>query len=117
MSNKEPNIATRFSKVYQPEKNGHPKGVQNRSTVAKRVLSMNCRLPEKILEQLKKDFPQLTDNMTIEEIMTIIQAREAITKADSTAYRALMDSAYGQPKQEVIIDKPNITAIQFNVKR
>jgi len=45
--------------------------------------------------------------MTIEEMGTIIQADKMIRSKDSIAYRALMDSAYGAPKQEMEV-KANV---------
>jgi len=98
-------------------KKGYPAGQRNRSTVVRHILDMKFKLSDEILETLKENFPGLAEKLTVEEVMTIIQVRKSIVEGDTAAYRAVQDSAYGQPKQEVIIDKPNITAIQFNVKR
>lgn len=82
-------------------KNGRPKGSLNRSTIAKRVLSMAVKYPEQIKTALKEMYPDLPDNMDIEEVMTLVQVNKAIMEKDSQAYRAVMDSAYGMPTQGI----------------
>lgn len=80
---------------------GHPKGMKNRSTIAKAVLGMPARFPKQTMEKLKSIFPDITERMSIEEVMAIMQAGKAVAKGDTEAYRALMDSAYGKPKETV----------------
>ena len=93
--------------------NGRPKGVKNRSTIARKVLEMKGLLPEKVIDKLKTVFPEIESQMTVEEIMTIVQAGKAIEKGDYYAYSALMDSGYGKPQQtldvkESVDDKANL---------
>jgi hypothetical protein len=94
-------FGVRFSSDNQPEKNGYPKGVKNRGTIVKKILEMEVKLPQDAFDKLKVIYPSIEQQMTTEEMMTIIQTANAITKGDTSAYKALMDSAYGAPKQEV----------------
>ncbi len=80
---------------------GRPKGTKNRSTIARQILAMRGALPDQIFESLKKLFPGITKNMSIEEIMTIKMTQQAITKGDTQAYKAVMDSGYGNPNQSL----------------
>lgn len=82
---------------------GRPKGTKNRSTIARKILEMSCVLPKNNFEKLKELYPEIAFNMTIEEVMTIIQANKAITKQDTAAYEKLLDSAYGKPAQDLSI--------------
>jgi hypothetical protein len=82
-------------------KDGRPKGSKNRSTIARAIMDMNIKIPEKILSQLKEIYPDMANNLTIEEAMAYIQATKAIQDKDTAAYKALMDSGYGLPKQEI----------------
>ena len=58
---------------------GKPKGVRNRSTILKELLSLN-------------------DN---ELKMHLAQINKAIEKEDTNAYKAVLDSAYGAPVQQI----------------
>lgn len=101
MPNPDNILDKQFQKGQSGNPNGRPKGVLNRSTVARKVLSLMTALPENQLKALIKLYPEINAKMTIEEIMTLIQANRAITKGDTAAYKALLDSAYGAPKQEI----------------
>lgn len=79
---------------------GRPLGTKNRSTIARKILEMRGLLSAERMTALKAKFPDITDKMTVEEIMTIVMADGAI-QGDDKAYKAVMDSAYGAPKQEV----------------
>ena len=79
---------------------GRPKGTRNRSTIAKFILSLDFVVPDKIQKALENEFPGMPKKLSTEEIMTLVQARKAITDKDTAAYKALMDSAHGAPKQE-----------------
>jgi len=45
----------------------------------------------------------MANNLTIEEAMAYIQVTKAIKGEDTAAYKVLMDSAYGLPKQSTDI--------------
>ena len=79
---------------------GRPKGSKNRTTIVRMILEQDASFPEKVFKRLKEIYPNIEKQMSVEEIMTIIQAKKAITKGDTQAYKALMDSGYGFPKHE-----------------
>lgn len=94
-------VGKQFTKDRQPENNtGRPVGSISRSTVAKRILALKATMPKDVMDELKKVYPQIENNMTIEEAMTIVQAKQAIN-GDNQSYKLLMDSAFGAPKQEI----------------
>lgn len=90
---------------FQPGQSGNPAGykpgVKNRSTIARKILEMKGLFTNERFEQLQKQFPEITKQMTVEEIMTIVQADKAVKEQDTNAYKVIMDSAYGMPKQEL----------------
>ncbi len=105
-------------KPFKPGESGNPAGkpigAKNRSTIARKILEMRSILPKDRMEALKVKFPEIADSMTVEEIMTIVMAEGAIS-GDDKAYKAVMDSAYGAPKQDSSIDT-NITLTNFSIK-
>jgi len=68
-----------FKKGEVANPTGRPKGVRNRSTILKELLSLN-------------------DN---ELKMHLAQINKAIIKEDTNAYKAVLDSAYGAPIQQI----------------
>ena len=90
---------------YEKGQSGNPKGytpgVKNRSTIARKVLEMTALYPTAVLSELQKQYPEITSKTTAEEMMTIIQVNKAIQDQDSMAYKNVLDSAYGAPKQEI----------------
>lgn len=99
-----PNIG-KIGRHWKPGESGNPegkpKGTFNRSTIAKRVLQMNCELPEEAYQKIKAIYPDIEKRMSAEEMATIVQITNAISKGDTQAYKAVMDSAYGAPTQEI----------------
>lgn len=85
--------------------NGKPKGTRNRSGVARRilqsVLSIEGLDPALIHPENKSLLDQLgiTTKTEIEILVTVAQVVRALM-GDTRAYLALMDSAYGSPKQQ-----------------
>lgn len=71
---------------------GRPKGTKNRATIARKWLE--------VLEKIKNPITNAQEELTQEEIMTLAQIAKA-RKGDTRAYQALMDSAFGQPKQTI----------------
>tara|TARA_Y100000004_G_scaffold42157_1_gene46058 strand:- start:1157 stop:1507 length:351 start_codon:yes stop_codon:yes gene_type:complete len=72
--------------------NGRPKGSKNRSTIAKRWLESN-----------QKYFNPLTnqeETLSQEDIMSLALIKKA-RNGDVNAYKALMDSGYGSPIQQI----------------
>ena len=77
------------------------KGEINRSTYAKKVLSMKGALPDDVLKKLKILFPAISNKLTIEEIIYIQQANKAIVKQDTAASEFIVSSAHGKPEQPI----------------
>lgn len=92
---------------------GYPKGVPHRSTIARKVLEMKMEPPEKILKNLHELYPALGKRFTVEDIITMVQALKALIDKDTQAYKAIMDSAYGFPVQDITSEgeKININII------
>lgn len=96
----------KFTSEYQPEKNGRPKGSKNRSTIAKYWLSIE--------QDLKNPLSGDTETMSQEDLMTLALIKKA-REGDVNAYKALMDSGYGAPVQQVeqtIIEQPLFPDVQ-----
>ncbi len=90
----------KFSSEYQPEKNGRPKGSRNRSTIARKWLEA--------MQDSRNPITGEIENLSQEDIMTLALLNKA-RKGDVNAYKQLMDSGYGLPKQQVentIIEQP-----------
>ncbi len=81
-----------FKKGQSGNPNGRPKGSLNRSTIVKKWLSA--------LEQAKNPISGDSESMSQEDIITLALIKKA-RKGDTQAYKALMDSGYGAPKQEI----------------
>lgn len=92
-------ILNHFEKGESGNPKGRPKGIKDRSTIARQVLGMVGILPDQIFNKLKQMYPAIDKRMTVEEIMTITLANKAISKGDHNAYNALMDSGHGKAPQ------------------
>jgi hypothetical protein len=82
----------KFTSEYQPKNNGRPKGSKNRSTIAKRWLSVEQNLKNPLTSEL--------EDMSQEDLMTLALIKKA-REGDTQAYQKLMDSAYGAPLQQI----------------
>ena len=72
---------------------GRPKGSPNRSTIARKWLAaMTKGINPETGEEEK---------MTLEERMTLAQISKAITSKDTSAYNAIMNSAFGMAKETI----------------
>ena len=72
--------------------NGRPKGSLNRSTIARKWLEVN--------QSLKNPITGENETMSQEDLMTLALIKKA-REGDVAAYKALMDSGYGAPLQQV----------------
>ena len=81
-----------FEKGQSGNPNGRPKGSRNRSTIAREMLALLSK---------HKDDQGIESELSNEEIMTLKQIKKAIDDQDTNAYKAVLDSAYGAPKQEI----------------
>ena len=80
--------------------NGRPKGALNRSTIARKWLEVN--------QSLKNPLTGENETMSQEDLMTLALIKKA-REGDVAAYKALMDSGYGAPLQQVeqtILEQP-----------
>jgi hypothetical protein len=92
MPNKENIENHKFEKGISGNPNGRPKGSKNRSTIAKYWLSIE--------QKLKNPLTNQDELLSQEDLMTLAQIKKA-REGDTGAYRALLDSGYGAPVQQV----------------
>jgi len=90
MANEENLIPAQKGEIRNP--NGRPKGAKNRSTIARQWLEVN--------QNLKNPLTGETETMSQEDLMTLALIKKA-REGDVAAYKALMDSGYGAPLQQV----------------
>ena len=88
-----------FEKGESGNPKGRPKGAKNRSTIARYWLEVN--------QNLKNPLTGDTETMSQEDLMTLALIKKA-REGDVAAYRALMDSGYGAPVQQVEQTQTNI---------
>jgi hypothetical protein len=82
----------KFKKGESGNPNGRPKGSKNRSTIARRWLEVN--------QSLKNPITGENETMSQEDLMTLALIKKA-REGDVNAYKALMDSGYGAPVQQI----------------
>ena len=99
-----------FSKDYQPEKNGRPKGSKNRSTIARKWLEA--------AESIKNPITGESEYLSQEDIMTLALIKKA-RNGDVQAYQKLMDSGYGMPTQQIDVtaERPIFNALDLDVPK
>ena len=86
--------------------NGRPKGSKNRSTIARKWLEIN--------QSLKNPITGENETMSQEDLMTLALIKKA-REGDVMAYKALMDSGYGAPVQQ-IEQETKVDINSFNIK-
>lgn len=86
-------------------KEGRPKGSRNRSTIVREILEL--------LEHQKNPITGKHEELTQEQIMTLAVLSKA-RKGDVRAYQALMDSSYGQPKQQIELSNEEEGVFKIN---
>ena len=82
----------KFEKGESGNPNGRPKGSKNRSTIARQWLEVN--------QSLKNPLTGEQETMSQEDLMTLALIKKA-REGDVNAYKALMDSGYGAPVQQI----------------
>jgi hypothetical protein len=104
--NKDPNIENLnpFKKGQSGNPNGRPKGVRNRSTVAREWLEVS--------QKIKNPLTGETQELEQQDIMTLALIKKA-REGDVSAYRELMDSAYGKAIQQIDNTVSQKTIISF----
>lgn len=93
-----------FKKGEVSNPNGRPKGSKNRSTIARQYLDL--------ITKQKNGLTGEVEELSQEEMITLAMLLKA-SKGDVNAYKAVMDSAFGQPKQTT---DTNLSVSDFNVK-
>jgi len=81
-----------FKKGESGNPNGRPKGSRNRSTIARHWLEVN--------QNLKNPLTGEQEIMSQEDLMTLALIKKA-REGDVAAYKALLDSGYGAPVQQI----------------
>ena len=90
----------KYEKGESGNPKGRPKGAKNRSTIARYWLEVN--------QNLKNPLTGESETMSQEDLMTLALIKKA-REGDVNAYKALMDSGYGAPIQQVeqtIVEQP-----------
>ena len=106
---KEDNLKPAWNKGESGNPNGRPKGSKNRSTIAKKWLEVN--------QSLKNPLTGEQETMSQEDLMTLALIKKA-RDGDVAAYKALMDSGYGSPLQQIDQSiEQSITGIEVTIVR
>jgi hypothetical protein len=98
----------KFEKGESGNPNGRPKGAKNISTIAKYWLEVN--------QKLKNPLTNQEETMSQEDLMTLALIKKA-REGDVAAYKALMDSGYGAPLQQIeqtILEQPLFPDVSEN---
>lgn len=92
-------IEPRWTKGESGNPNGRPKGSKNRSTIARYWMEVE--------QKLKNPLTGTDETMSQEDLMTLAMIKKA-REGDVAAYKALMDSGYGAPIQQVEQTQTNV---------
>lgn len=92
-------IEPRWEKGQSGNPNGRPKGSKNRSTIARYWMEVE--------QKLKNPLTGTDETMSQEDLMTLAMIKKA-REGDVAAYKALMDSGYGAPIQQVEQTQTNV---------
>ena len=105
-----------FKKGVSGNPKGRKKGVKNRSTIIKELFNSIGVLNDYDFNQLQSKFPHITNDMSIEYLMTLVQVNNAIFKGDLRAYKVLNEALYGIPTKELDrkIEEENNKADEFD---
>lgn len=96
-----------FKKGQSGNPKGRPKGIKNRSTIAKRWLEAT--------RQGKNPLTGQEETLSQEDVITLALMRKAMD-GDVTAYKALMDSGYGAPIQQIEQQETSIDLSGFTTE-
>lgn len=95
----EQNLRPAWKKGESGNPSGYRKGQKNRSTIARYWLEVN--------QDLKNPLTGENETMSQEDLMTLALIKKA-REGDVNAYKALMDSGYGAPIQQVEQTQTNV---------
>jgi hypothetical protein len=86
---------------------------RTRSQVVRNVLNMTTRMPDATMNQLRAAFPEVEEEMSVEETITLMLVSRVLRNGDVNAYNALMDSAYGKPTQQLNVKDESISQLKM----
>jgi hypothetical protein len=92
-------IEPRWEKGESGNPKGRPKGAKGRATIAKFWLSVE--------QKAKNPLSGSEEQMSQEDLITLAMIKKA-REGDVSAYKALMDSGYGAPVQQVEQTQTNV---------
>lgn len=98
-----------FSKENQPSAEAKKAGWAKKKRaqeLAKAVLELSFKgmKDSKLKQQAAEYFGIPQKELTVEMMLLFRQAEKAIQKADTQAFNAIMDRAFGKPKEKVEVD-------------
>jgi len=96
-----------FEKGQSGNPKGRPKGSRNRSTIAREWLEVSQFITNPITGEKEK--------LEQQDIMTLAIIKKA-RDGDVAAYKALLDSAYGQPLQQIQQEVSKIDEIEIVIR-
>lgn len=101
-------IQPRWNQGESGNPNGRPKGSKNRSTIARKWLE--------VMQDAKNPITGELEKLSQEDLITLAMIHKA-RKGDVNAYKQLMDSGFGLPKQtiEQVQEQPIFNGIDLNV--
>ena len=100
---KEDNLI-RYKKGESGNPKGRKKGSKNRSTIARNWLDVN--------QNLKNPLTGESETMSQEDLMTLALIKKA-REGDVASYKALMDSGYGAPLQQIEQNQTSVDLSDF----
>ena len=72
---------------------GRPKGIQNRDTVVRNLMSIEMEWKNPITNE--------NERLTIQEMMVLKQIKKSIDESDTQSYKLLNDDAFGKLKESI----------------
>jgi hypothetical protein len=107
-----------FSKEYQPSSEAKKKGWAKKKTaqeLAKAVLELSFKgMKDSGLKKTAAEYFGIPEKvLTVEMMLLFRQAEKAIQKADTQAFNAIMDRAFGKPKEKVELGGANGAPLSF----
>jgi len=92
-------IEPRWEKGESGNPNGRPKGAKGRATIARYWLEVN--------QKAKNPITGIEETLSQEDLGTLAMVKK-MRDGDVSAYKALMDSGYGAPVQQIEQTQTNI---------
>ena len=105
---KEDNLKPAWDKGESGNPAGRPKGSKNRSTIARQWLETT--------QKAKNPITGVEEILTQEDLGTLAMVKK-MREGDVSAYKELMNSAYGAPLQQIeqtILEQPLFPDVQEN---